>query len=546
MLDLIDYFQEIKLPIATVQYDSWWYYKGGISGIKLWEPMPSTLGGPAVNGEPSTWLNLPTLPTVLHSRFYQSDNEYILGTAPGLPADWKNWSWYIDTSGADGVGIGVSYDERFFGHIFDRVKEGLSMATYEQDFLARQYESCAALQSEPGAGKKWLGAMSAAAESTNVTIQYCMALPRHILQSAAFPRVTHARASHDYGQSRSDDTEQWSPIGLTSLLYWSIGLLPFKDDFWSEIDQPGNHWNAKEADPELQTLVSSLIAGPVGPADGIGMLNRTRVMQTCREDGILLKPHGPAMNLDSTFAAALADTKAPGASSYIGIPSIWGTTISANTNSLTNGNTNGYADKSAPPIHHLLLFANVSTAGYSVEVSELQGIEAEALSSPDLVAQFDTETALKSPATSFVGREYYTGELRVVDSSTPLHVAHAPKPAACAHLGLDKPLGMYCIPFELWSLAPLPAAGGWLVLGEVDKYIGVSGQRFQGLTSNAGSLSAKVLGSPKEVVSVAMLDCRAAGSCVSAAKLPVAVVVSCTLGANGGAVLQCGANCACA
>ena len=37
-----------------------------------------------------------------------------------------------------------------------------------------------------------------------------------------------ARASHDYGQSRADDTEQWSPIGLTAILYWSLGLLPFK------------------------------------------------------------------------------------------------------------------------------------------------------------------------------------------------------------------------------------------------------------------------------------------------------------------------------
>ena len=42
-----------------------------------------------------------------------------------------------------------------------------------------------------------------------------------------------------------------------------------------------------EVDPELQTLVSSLIAGPVGPADAIGKLNRTRVMQACRADGTL-------------------------------------------------------------------------------------------------------------------------------------------------------------------------------------------------------------------------------------------------------------------
>jgi hypothetical protein len=60
------------------------------------------------------------------------------------------------------------------------------------------------MQSIPGAAKEWLGAMAAAAEATNVTVQYCMSLPRHILQSASFPRVTQARASHDYGQSRCE------------------------------------------------------------------------------------------------------------------------------------------------------------------------------------------------------------------------------------------------------------------------------------------------------------------------------------------------------
>ena len=82
------------------------------------------------------------------------------------------------------------------------------MITYEQDFLAKAYESCSPLQKQLGLAKAWLGAMSSAAEKINVTIQYCMALPRHILQSASFPRVTHARASHDYSQSRAEKDEQ--------------------------------------------------------------------------------------------------------------------------------------------------------------------------------------------------------------------------------------------------------------------------------------------------------------------------------------------------
>ena len=65
-------------------------------------------------------------------------------------------------------------------------------------------------------------AMSDAADETNVTLQYCMSLPRHILQSASFKRVTHARASHDYGQSQARNTQQWSELGLSAMFYWSL------------------------------------------------------------------------------------------------------------------------------------------------------------------------------------------------------------------------------------------------------------------------------------------------------------------------------------
>ena len=36
---LKDYFKQINLPVWSVQYDSWWYYKGVHSGIMLWEPV---------------------------------------------------------------------------------------------------------------------------------------------------------------------------------------------------------------------------------------------------------------------------------------------------------------------------------------------------------------------------------------------------------------------------------------------------------------------------------------------------------------------------
>jgi hypothetical protein len=52
------------------------------------------------------------------------------------------------------------------------------------------------------------------------------------------------------------------------------------------------------------------------------------------------------MNLDSTFPAAL---KASYLGSFVGVESVWGTTMSAGAGA---------------PLSHLLMFANISEAGY--------------------------------------------------------------------------------------------------------------------------------------------------------------------------------------
>ena len=81
---------------------------------------------------------------------------------------------------------------------------------------------------------------------------------------------------------------QWSSIGLTANLYWALGVVPFKDDFWSEETQPGNRWGtntAKEADAELQTVVSALTAGEMrGRGRGRGR-RRGRRRGTRKERG---------------------------------------------------------------------------------------------------------------------------------------------------------------------------------------------------------------------------------------------------------------------
>lgn len=76
--------------------------------------------------------------------------------------------------------------------------------------------------------------MGDAASELNMTVQYCLPEPRHIIASTAIPAVTHARASEDYQVGTGN-----SYIMLPSLLYSAVGIQPFKDVFWSTVDQPG-------------------------------------------------------------------------------------------------------------------------------------------------------------------------------------------------------------------------------------------------------------------------------------------------------------------
>lgn len=46
-----------------------------------------------------------------------------------------------------------------------------------------------------------------------------------------------------------------------SLFYWSIGIVPFKDNFWSTTVQPGNPYGDQTTEPNvvLQALVMGLL-----------------------------------------------------------------------------------------------------------------------------------------------------------------------------------------------------------------------------------------------------------------------------------------------
>merc|ERR1719272_1328163 len=137
--------------------------------------------------------------------------------------------------------------------------------------------------------------MAKGAGSSGRTVQFCMPLPSEVLSAASYPEVTNARATGDYFHA----SNQWA-VGNTALFYWALNILPFKDGFYSSTNkQVGGQTVGPETNPDREALMATLSCAMVGPMDGIYLLNKTRIMATCRKDGIVLKPDRPITATDS-------------------------------------------------------------------------------------------------------------------------------------------------------------------------------------------------------------------------------------------------------
>jgi hypothetical protein len=81
-----------------------------------------------------------------------------------------------------------------------------------QDWLNVEFGDSAWLKGDIAAARTWLLQMNDGCEKSNATIQMCMSLVRHVLQSTEMPAVTNARASGDYHPG----SDQWD-IGAFAL-----------------------------------------------------------------------------------------------------------------------------------------------------------------------------------------------------------------------------------------------------------------------------------------------------------------------------------------
>jgi hypothetical protein len=474
-----------------VQLDSWWYFKDvRDSGVDRWRPRPDAMP----SGMTAAGLN--ATPLVLHNRFFSPHSAYL--------------KQYHFLRGDD---VAVPLDGAFWHDLLAGPAQEWGMATFEQDFLVTSFTKTPVLRSNLSAAATWLAQMDAAAQSLKVSIQYCMALPRFILQSSTMPAVLSARASEDYSPCGN---AQWSYVPTNSILYDAVGLAPFKDVFWSTSQpQPGNHWadTCVERDPELNLLISTLSTATVAAGDRRGLANATRLRQSCTANGTLLKPDAPAVPLEGALLANFRDA------GTLRQPALFPVHAASEPA--------GGAGQS-----HYVLSTSNQTKTIHVAPSDLGDV-------PDAVLlAADFYTVLRPPARADGGARAV--QLRRVSRDSPLTIA---PPRA-------SPVGD-ATPFSYSVLVHAPPAGDgtwWVLLGEHAKLVSVARQRFSRIARMGGGLEATLTGAARERVVVLLLSGKGWSAEVRSPMVDGEMVaVECSLGECGVAKLVCAEQgCKCA
>lgn len=315
------------------------------------------------------------------------------------------------------------------------------------------------------AAHSWLHAMGDAASELGVTVQYCLVEPATVLASASIPAVTNIRASGDYHPGDyHDSVNHWNTwdVALTSIFFGALGVQPSKDVFWTTTLQPGNPFSKSpsgdtEPNPFLHALVATLSTGPVGFGDGLGYTNASLVMRACRAgDGLLLKPDRPSHAVPASLNAIFA-LPATTSGSYI-LPNV----------------THTYSKQVSPDgrdtwVWHYILAVSLP-APFLLPCTDLgPAYNASAAG----YAVFDTFNPSGGALGLCGGGGRGGGGGGLPTSYTIPTGTGLPSPPSGAH------------DLRYLLIAPI-LPGGWVLLGEMGKFVPMSGARTGGVTAVGG------------------------------------------------------------
>ncbi len=253
-------------------------------------------------------------------------------------------------------------------------------------------------------------------------------------------------------------------------------MKPSKDVFFSTANLPNNpYWDWRDydyptvpgMDLALNAAIVTLSTGPVAIEDGPNNTNRSLVMRSCREDGLLLTPEKPLTAID-----AMCDGRRPppGGFADAGYAQVWST-----YSEISSG-------RGAAHRYHMLM---------SIDVAGPYALD----------PQLDLYPGLGSL------RHVYFWEHDAHKCQHGVRAVHS----GCVSTALpsldDGSRPMTAVDSHQWSLLRLAPvlANGWVLLGELGKWVTASSKRFENLTMSDGGAVVALDGVAGEVVRLTAL-----------------------------------------
>lgn len=461
MYQLATYLKSEDIPINYLMLDDWWY-----NGDPVIVPCTKDFL-PKHNLFPDGLLPLNTLfggSLMLYMMAFCKNNTFLsdkdikwISSMPIVPTNRSLWNAAPDSSKK-------LYQKLFaLGH-----QQGMN--TFEVDFTVQNFQATPLFRQNLTAASIWLQGMSDAAIEAHppVPIQWCTSTIALLMQTVMLPGITQIRASEDYACSCVGEPHYgtWN-IGGSSLIMSALGIKPSKDVLFStriqkdlKIPKFCGHCALGGHDVELGMFVATLSTGPVGLGDGIGSVNKTLVMQSCRLDGMLLQPDAPATSIDAT----------------------WG---------------------NQPPTGNIWsTYALCDVLGKNVCFYYVLAIDVAKeyiLSVLDFYPEIKSGQAYVARAWHFMSSRCVNGSASVdcgIQKTLEVDVKTGPKPN-------DTYIGEHS--FELFTFFPV-SAQGYALLGEWDKITSISAARFKNVSfTDGGGVSVTMDGAPDEHVRVVFL-----------------------------------------
>jgi hypothetical protein len=262
LLAMKDEIAKAGVTLGYMQIDSWWYPKGengdwsrppekGPQGITRYEAhpdiFPKGLGG---------FQKDLGLPLITHARWIDTKSPYRqkYRMSNNVIVDPAYWT----TVGSNLRDWGV------FG--------------YEQDWLDERATASYNIDDQ----NAFMDNMGLMSDKFGLSMQYCMATPRHFLQSSKYDNLTTIRVSEDVFTR-----DKWDQFFYSSRLASALGVYPFTDVF--------------ESDEKVSMLIATLSAGIVGIGDRLGEVNGKNLLHAVRPDGVIVKPDVPAVPTDESI-----------------------------------------------------------------------------------------------------------------------------------------------------------------------------------------------------------------------------------------------------